>query len=180
MLSRIGGGDDAPPVADQPQSEMSPSADTPDATDAPPEAPAAEPPTAPAPGFDTEIAQVAEEIGVDPQLIHAVIERESGGNPNAVSEVGARGLMQLMPATFAALAPQVAALVGRTPQIDNPLDNIVAGALLYKQHLAQSRGNVEQAARLYHAGPNLRLHGPKTAAYGRAVSEPYRRRRAPA
>ena len=41
----------------------------------------------------------AEHFGIEKELVHAVIEAESAWNPTAVSEAGAAGLMQLMPAT---------------------------------------------------------------------------------
>lgn len=40
-------------------------------------------------------------FGVEPELVHAVIEVESAGNPRAVSSAGAAGVMQLMPDTAA-------------------------------------------------------------------------------
>ena len=45
--------------------------------------------------------------GVEPELVHAVIEAESGGDPNAVSSAGAAGVMQLMPATGAQIVSQI-------------------------------------------------------------------------
>ena len=45
------------------------------------------------------IMEAAAEAGVDPHLALAVVAAESSGRPDAVSPAGARGLMQLMPAT---------------------------------------------------------------------------------
>lgn len=44
----------------------------------------------------------ADAYGIERELVHAVIEVESRGNPRAVSPAGAVGVMQLMPATAAA------------------------------------------------------------------------------
>src|ERR1051325_10814155 len=49
--------------------------------------------------YDEIINRNAQRTGLDPNLIKAVMGQESGGNPNAVSPKGARGPMQLMPAT---------------------------------------------------------------------------------
>jgi hypothetical protein len=49
--------------------------------------------------YSSQILAAAREHKVDPALIAAVIRAESNGVPNAVSRKGARGLMQLMPAT---------------------------------------------------------------------------------
>ena len=45
------------------------------------------------------VRQAAERHGVDPRLVHALIEVESGYRPDAISAAGAMGLMQLMPDT---------------------------------------------------------------------------------
>jgi len=64
------------------------------------------------------VAEVWPEIG--PEMIAAQVLVESGGNPNAKSPVGARGLMQLMPATAAEMGLQ-------PDDCWNPVDNLRAG-----------------------------------------------------
>jgi soluble lytic murein transglycosylase-like protein len=61
----------------------------------------AEPPCAPMPDPDVDplIDGAAKAHDLEPKLIRAVIEQESGFHPCAVSATGAEGLMQLMPDT---------------------------------------------------------------------------------
>lgn len=87
--------------------------------------------------------KVAREVGLNPSLLNALIEQESGFNENAVSPKGALGLTQLMPDT--------AKLLG----VENPLDpeeNIRGGAKFLKEMLTQF-GTVDKALAAYNAGP---------------------------
>ncbi len=81
--------------------------------------------------------------GVDPALLQAVAQVESGLNPQAVSPAGAQGLMQLMPATAAGL--------GVTNSFD-PAQAVDGAARLLRSHLDRF-GSVELALAAYNAGP---------------------------
>jgi soluble lytic murein transglycosylase-like protein len=93
--------------------------------------------------FDHIIREAAEEFGIDFSLIKGIIKAESQFNPRAVSQRGARGLMQLMPATAHALGVE---------NLFNPRENIFAGVKYYKQLLTHFEGNHRLALAAYNAG----------------------------
>lgn len=92
----------------------------------------------------TFITKAAQKYGVDPKLVSAVAEAESGYRPDAVSSTGAVGVMQLMPDTAAAL--------GVTNSYD-PQQNIDGGTKYLKEMLNDFGGDVRKAVAAYNAGP---------------------------
>ena len=100
--------------------------------------------------FESIIQEAGQRYRVDPSLIRAVIQAESGGNPLAVSRAGARGLMQLMPETAAEL--------GVTNPFD-PTQNIMGGTSYLSRLLDRYRGDVKLALAAYNWGMgNLERH----------------------
>jgi soluble lytic murein transglycosylase-like protein len=87
---------------------------------------------------------VARREGFTPDLLRAVIDRESGFRPCAVSAKGALGLMQLMPETAAEL--------GVADPFD-PQENIAGGARFLSQLLEKYKGDITLALGAYNAGP---------------------------
>lgn len=94
--------------------------------------------------FDIVQPQSGEEL--DPLLVTALIRQESAFNVRAQSRVGARGLMQLMPATARMLAPV------RTSKLFDPKTNIELGTKYLRKRLAQYNGDVELTLAAYNAG----------------------------
>jgi soluble lytic murein transglycosylase-like protein len=130
------------------------------------------------PGFHNEIQAVANVVGVPANLVRSVIKNESGGDPSilsreAVGGVHAHGLMQIMPTTFEAYRKRIEAITGRDANIDDPLDNLVAGALHLRDDLAASGGDIASTARRYTGGPDPRRWGMKTHSYGNKVARDY-------
>ena len=80
---------------------------------------------------------------IHPALIKAIIMAESGFQVKAVSESGARGLMQLMPQTASAL--------GVTDAF-NPKENIEAGVKYFKKLVDMFKGDLKLALAAYNAG----------------------------
>ena len=94
--------------------------------------------------YDRLIQRHARRIGVHPDLVRAVVQVESGFDPEAVSPAGAMGLMQLMPQTAHEL------------RVDDPFDpdqNLQGGVTYLKQLLTRYDGNEELALAAYNAGP---------------------------
>ncbi len=105
---------------------------------------AAEPVNYANPQLTHMIHEAAAKYAVDPKLVSAVAEVESGGNQNAVSSAGAIGVMQLMPDTAAELGV-------------NPYDmksNVEGGAKYLREMLDTFDGDVKKAVAAYNAGPN--------------------------
>jgi soluble lytic murein transglycosylase-like protein len=109
-------------------------------------------------GLDQLIVHNAERYGIDPTLIYLVMQAESGFNHRAVSRVGARGLMQLMPETARRLGVR---------NIHDPIQNVDAGARYLRTLLEMFNGDLNLALAGYNAGENAVIK------YGRRVP-PYR------
>jgi soluble lytic murein transglycosylase-like protein len=112
--------------------------------------------------LDRIVAADARESGLSPQLVSAMIQVESHGDPAAISRAGAQGLMQLMPDT--------AATYGVVNAFD-PYENVSGGCRYMHALLARYHKNVTLALAAYNAGPGVvdAAHGvpsyPETRAY---------------
>ena len=95
--------------------------------------------------IDNLISKYADKNGLDEDFVKAVINQESGFNPNATSHCGAMGLMQLMPSTAQGLG------------VKNAYDaeQNIEGGTKYLKGLMDRFGNDKQLAlAAYNAGPN--------------------------
>jgi soluble lytic murein transglycosylase-like protein len=101
--------------------------------------------------YEQLIQSSAAKYGVSAALVKAVIQAESGYNPNAVSRAGASGLMQLMPGTAKQL---------KVADAFNPKQNVDGGVRYLKFLLDTLKGDVSLALAAYNAGMG------KVAKYG--------------
>jgi soluble lytic murein transglycosylase-like protein len=116
------------------------------------------------------VRHYADHYRVPPELIAALIDVESGWNPRAVSNKGAMGMMQLMPATskrFGALLPFDAE------------QNIAAGTRYVTTLMWEFHGDLRLVAAAYYAGDHwvgqkqLNYRNPDVVAYVQAVRRRY-------
>lgn len=120
--------------------------------------------------FAALIEAVSLKHGVDPDLVHAVVLAESNYQPTARSQVGARGLMQVMPSTGADFGIK---------NLYDPQSNLEAGVQYLKFLL--TRFNLTQAIAAYNAGPAMvrKYRGippfPETRSYVKKVLANFQR-----
>ena len=96
--------------------------------------------------YDHLIKEISKRYGINPALVKAVIKAESDFDPYAVSKKGARGLMQLMPATMKDL---------KVYNAFHPRDNISGGVRFLKQLLERFDHDLPLSLAAYNAGPNV-------------------------
>lgn len=123
------------------------------------------------------VRQYAAHYRVPPELIAALIDVESRWNPRAVSNKGAMGLMQLMPAT--------ARRFGAFDPFDVE-ENIAAGTRYVTALMWEFHGDLRLVAAAYYAGDRgiareqLSYRNPEVVAYVEAVRRQYMLRKYPA
>ena len=98
------------------------------------------------------IKQEAKRYGIDPYIAAGLIRQESVFNPTAISRVGARGLMQVMPATGQVISRKQGIGSITAADLYNPTINVKLGMNYLAQMLGQF-GKIEYAAAAYNAGP---------------------------
>ena len=100
-------------------------------------------PAAPPSGLDEAVRRIAAEHALPEQLIHSVIKVESNYNTRAISNKGALGLMQLIPATARRFG---------VADAFNPVENIQGGARYLRYLLDLYNENYPLALAAYNAG----------------------------
>lgn len=102
--------------------------------------------------YQSLVTEYARKNALDPALVYAVIRCESDFNPNAVSKIGARGLMQLTPETYwwvqqkLKISPQLS-----DDKLYEPETNLRCGTYLLAELLSEY-ANEQTALAAYHAG----------------------------
>jgi soluble lytic murein transglycosylase-like protein len=96
--------------------------------------------------YDALISECSKKYAVDFALIKAMIRAESGFNPLAVSRKGAKGLMQLMPATASRM---------NVSNVFNPKENIEGGVRYFKYLLSLFNNDLRLSLAAYNAGENV-------------------------
>ena len=93
----------------------------------------------------SEAVYHAQQHDLQPELVLAVIAVESTFQEDAVSPVGARGLMQIMPRAH----PKKVKAIGGVDALFDPKKNIATGVKILYEYLNLSKGNLRQALLRY-------------------------------
>lgn len=105
----------------------------------------------------------------EPALTFGIVRQESGFDPTVRSPVGARGMMQLMPATAATVARKIG-LAHSPAKLDEPDYNMRLGATYLGQMIDNFSGSYVMAVAGYNAGPGRSLQWVQDCGDPRAAS----------
>ena len=97
--------------------------------------------------YGSMIFETAKRHSINPQVVAALIRAESSSNPRAVSNKGARGLMQLMPATAERFGI-------RKEKLLDPKQNLEAGVTYLSWLIEQFPNDLSKVLAAYNAGEN--------------------------
>jgi soluble lytic murein transglycosylase-like protein len=115
-----------------------------------------------------QVGSISAEYGMSGPLVQSIAWNESAFNNAAVSSAGARGVMQIMPDTWAFIDEQLA-----EQPLDpaSAIDNVEAGVIYlhYLYHLKGGDGDATVAS--YYQGPNREELLPETESYVREIRE---------
>ena len=120
--------------------------------------------------LEERVAHHAAEQGLDPELVRAVVEAESGFDWQAESNLGAKGLMQVMPIALEDVQQRFDVGPGNLFDVDY---NLHVGTLYLSYLVDRFDGDVRKAVQAYHMGPTSvrqgKTPGPQTRAYVKKV-----------
>lgn len=102
-------------------------------------------------GYEEEVERYSEEFSVDKALVYSVIKVESNFNPEAVSEIGAIGLMQITKDSFDWTAWKLEREDLEYEDMFTPENSIMFGCYMLS-YLYGKYGSIELTAAAYHAG----------------------------
>ena len=104
--------------------------------------------------FTNQVAKYSSKRSLEPAFIYGIIRRESAFNPQARSPVGARGLMQLMPATARQVSKTLKLKSPTRQDLYTPSFNINLGSRYISDMLKKFNGHRALASAAYNAGPH--------------------------
>ncbi|HEX2486434.1 MAG TPA: lytic transglycosylase domain-containing protein [Myxococcota bacterium] len=102
--------------------------------------------------FEADVRRAAAAAGIRPELAWSIMREESAFKPDAISPVGARGLLQLMPETAARVAPDLGLAPPAPEALYEPELNVRLGTALLADLVREFDGRVPLAIGGYNAG----------------------------
>lgn len=102
--------------------------------------------------YEAYVEKYCKLYAVEPDLVYAIIKQESNFNENAESFAGARGLMQVLPATAKEVAVELNGIDEETLDLNDEETNIQIGIKYLSSLIKRYNGNIYIAIAAYNAG----------------------------